>query len=125
MTVSSTAAAFPGALAIPHEPVRTRREASLPERFFCFYVSAIPLLWMLGLTLPTVLVGVFGTALLFVRSQRAIAFAFPGKDLHFGGDAKRLDDFGFALSLVVHFFPTVGILHRLAHEFVGFVVVEP
>ena len=77
MTVSSTAVAFPGALAIPHEPVRTRREASLPERFFCFYVSAIPLLWMLGLTLPTVLVGVFGTALLFVRSQRAIAFALP------------------------------------------------
>ena len=50
---------------------------SRAERIVCGYFAAIPLLWVIGLTLPSALLIVFGVCAVFVRSRRAITHAWP------------------------------------------------
>ena len=54
-----------------------RDRGSRAERIVCGYLAAIPLLWIIGLTLPAALLTVFGVFAVFVRSRRALAYAWP------------------------------------------------
>src|SRR5665213_1631857 len=50
---------------------------STPERLITAYFTAIPLLWLLGLLLPSALLLVFGILVVYVRSRRAVLIAIP------------------------------------------------
>ncbi|HZP42058.1 MAG TPA: O-antigen ligase family protein [Candidatus Binatia bacterium] len=49
---------------------------TVAERLVCAYVTAIPVLWVIGLTLPAAFV-LFGGLALGIRNRRAIAYAAP------------------------------------------------
>lgn len=50
---------------------------SLPERLVCGYLTALPLLWAIGLVLPLATLLVIGLFVVVGRSRRSLAYAVP------------------------------------------------
>ena len=73
----SATAVMPAFGAVAPNRARTHTSATRAEQLWCAYFTALPLLWVTGLTLPLAFMLVLGTLLACVRSRRAVVLAAP------------------------------------------------